>query len=220
MADLGKNVGGNIGRLGIVAAGHAVEHGNQGAAQRVRGNAHDAGVDAFKLRDQAGAVSNMIDAAPDDQDQHQAHQAERLNAQTGDGAAAQGDFYGFTDGKRFPCTVGRADVGIGCALHAQNADRAGHDRADQECNAACFLNKQRENNGKNSNDNQNGPVFREHKGVCAGTDDAGHFHHFRCAFTHGLDLAIVHDNINQCAGGDEKGKDPCDHHKQTSRVIR
>ena len=142
VADLGKDVSGDIGCLGIVAAGHAVEHGDQGAAQRIGGNAHDAGIDTFELCDQSGAVSDMIDTAPDHQDQNQAHQAERLNAQTGDGTAAQGHFHGFTDGQCLPGTVGRADVGIGCALHAQNAHRAGHDRADQECNAACFLNKQ------------------------------------------------------------------------------
>ena len=95
MTNLCKDIRRNIGSLGVIAAGYAVEHGHDGAAQRVGGDAHDGGV-ALQICKEASAYGIIL-YTPEDQNEDQAQHAESLYGQTADAAAAESDLYGFAD---------------------------------------------------------------------------------------------------------------------------
>ena len=193
VAQLGQNVSGDVSSLGVVAAGHAVEHGDHGAAQRVGGNSHDGGV-ALQVGKQTMAGSLGVDA-PDNQHDDQTQHTEGLDAQTADAAAAEGDLDGLADGQRLAGLVGGADVGVSGASHAQNADDAAHGCAEDEGDAAGLLNEEGEDHGQNRDDDGDGAELGADKGRGAVTDDAGHFGHIRRTFLHLLNLAVVKEDV-------------------------
>ena len=158
VAQLGQNVGGNIRGLGVVAARHAVEHGHQRAAQRIRRDPHDRGV-AGQVGQQTPTRGGRVDALPDDQHQHQTQHSEGLHTQAGNAAAAQRHLHGLTDGQSLPGAVGGAHVGIGSAAHSQHAHSGGHTGADQEGNTAGFFNEQAEHQRHQQNHDGDRAVF-------------------------------------------------------------
>ncbi len=133
VADLAEDVGADVRGLGVVASGHAVEHGHDGTAQRIGGDAHHRGV-AGKAGylDKPGADLSVVHAPLDEQDEHQAQHPEGLDREARDAAAAQGDFHRLADGQALPGLVGGADIGVGGAFHAQHAHHGAHGPAQKE----------------------------------------------------------------------------------------
>ena len=140
-ANFRQDVRRDVGGFGVVTTGDTIEHGDDGAAEGVGGQAHDERVDA-ETQDEAGAFFCDVNTAENQvqyRDECQAKEAKGVDGESGDAAASQSNFDGFGDGHGLASAVGRADVGVGGTNHAKDANDARHSGANEEGDAASFL---------------------------------------------------------------------------------
>ena len=92
---LADQVSAHVRRLGVDAAAHAVEHGHDGAAQRVAGHGHGEGHEGNAHPVRGGNEVLRVELAhaetEDQKDDGKAEQGKARHAQAHDAAAAEGD---------------------------------------------------------------------------------------------------------------------------------
>lgn len=132
---------------------------------------------------------------------------------------AQRNLDGFADGAGFHRLVGGADVGVGGAAHAQDADDRAHQRADNEGDAAGLFNEQAEYQRDDDNDDRDRAELRTDKDAGAAADDAGQLRHFRRAFAKLLDVDVIVHNIRDAQQNDRKDYDKPSYHMQASFFL-
>ena len=146
----------------------------------------------------------MVNTLECKQDKNNTKHTERLNSETGDTAAAEGDLYGLADVETFTSLVRCPNICVGCASHTKNTHDRTHACTDNKCDSARLVDEKREDYGEDQNNDHDALKLCLQECCCAFPDDTGKVFHVICTFIHLFNLRVVEEDVQD--GNDDNGE--------------